>query len=164
MSDTGNPWQSPDTEATALEAESRKVLTPLMVHYLKGASPWIRFMGVLSYIGAALLVLTGIIFIVMMVRGSSLFNTGFFNAASVAYMGGIYLVMGALAFFPAHFTYSFGAKIRHYLLGDGEKDLEEALRNNRALWKFNGILVIVCLSFSLLILIVSVATVFASAF
>jgi len=58
----------------------------------------------------------------------------------------IYIAMGALYFFPALYTYNFGAKIRSYQLSSSNEDLELAFKNNKSLWKFNGILYIVLLA------------------
>jgi hypothetical protein len=61
-------------------------------------------------------------------------------------MGVLYFLLGLLSFFPAKFSYGFGSKIHHYALSNSEKDLEEAFKNNRSLWKFFGILAIVYLA------------------
>ncbi|MDR1443602.1 MAG: hypothetical protein LBI94_01870 [Treponema sp.] len=160
MSD--NPWQSPHAEAAADESVPQGILTPLMVRYLKEASPWIRFIGVLSYIGAGLFALMGGFFVIAMLARGSLFDAEFLSVLPGASMGSLYLVAGVLVFFPARFTYGFGTKLRNYLASNGEKDLEEALRHNRALWKFNGILAIVYLAFFPLAIAGFVIAIFSS--
>ncbi|MDR0731923.1 MAG: hypothetical protein LBF63_09655 [Treponema sp.] len=146
MSDTMNPWQSPNTEVVAEEGAPRDVLTPLMLRYLKEASPWLRFLGVVGYIGAVLLVIIGLFTSIALVIGLSGLSTGFLGGFLGTFVGVLYLAGGVVAFFPARFTYKFGGKIRDYLLSNGSKDLEEAFRYNRALWKFSGILLIVYLA------------------
>jgi hypothetical protein len=155
MSDSGNPWQSPSTEVAAEEGASRDALTPLMIRYLKEASPWLRFLGIIGYIGAALIVVLGLGFIVTGAGGFYLLNL--FDGLTGFFMGFLYIVMGVVAFFPARFVHGFGAKIRSYLLSGGAQDLETAFRYNRALWKFSGILTIVYLSLIPLVIIGSVA-------
>jgi hypothetical protein len=150
MSDTGNPWQSPAAAVKVEENAVQGILTAAMIRYLKETSPWLRFIGILGYIGAGFCLVVGIVLaIVLLVTGlGRTAITGFEDLAGVAstFMGLIYIVLGALVFFPARFTHRFGVKIRNYLLSGAEKDLEEALKNNRSLWKFNGILVIVYLA------------------
>jgi hypothetical protein len=142
MADQVNPWQSPETVVKTEENAVQGVLTAVMIRCLKEAAPWLRFAGILGYIAASFLTVAGIVTaIVMMVSG----GRGFTGLASV-FMVFIYILLGAAAFFPAHFTHSFGVKIRHYLLSGAEKDLEEAFKNNRSLWKFTGILAIVYLA------------------
>jgi hypothetical protein len=116
-----------------------------MVRYLKDASPWLLFIGILGYIGAILLVVIGLILGFLAAGDSPTLRGITWRGTASAFMGPVYLVMGALVFFPARFTHRFGMKIRHYLAGGAEKDLEEALRNNKALWKFSGILAVVYL-------------------
>ncbi|MDR0670421.1 MAG: hypothetical protein LBF95_10105 [Treponema sp.] len=163
MSDTINPWQSPGTEVVAEEGAPRDVLTPGMLRYLKEASPWLRFLGVLGYIGAAFLIVIGIFTSIALVSGLSLLDTGVFGLFGT-FIGVLYLAGGVIAFFPARFTYKFGAKIRDYLMSDGNKDLEEAFRYNRALWKFSGILAIVYLAIIPLWIGGSLVAVLASVF
>ncbi|MDR2375205.1 MAG: hypothetical protein LBD96_02080 [Treponema sp.] len=146
MSDTVNPWQSPNTEVVAEEGAPRDVLTPVMIRYLKDASPWLRFIGIIGYIGAAILVVIGLFSSIVLISGLSVLDTGLFGGFLGAFIGVLYLAGGVIAFFPARFTYRFGGKIRDYLLSSGTGDLEEALRYNRALWKFSGILLIVYLA------------------
>jgi hypothetical protein len=143
MSDTVNPWQGPEAPAQAEENAAQGILTAAMIRYLKESSPWLRFVGILGYIGAAFLIISGIIMI--LTGGGSISFRGFSPSSGLIGLG--YVPLGVLAFFPARFTYTFGIKIRRYLLNGGEKDLEEAFRNNRSLWKFTGVSAIVYLSF-----------------
>jgi hypothetical protein len=155
MSDAVNPWQSPAAPVQAEENAAQGILTALMIRYLKEASPWLRFFGILGYIGAGFLIVSGIGMVAaLLVTG---FNgvaggnnepglVGFVSGLVSSLLGFIYLVSGVVAFFPARFTHGFGVKIRNYLLSGSERDLEEAFKNNRSLWRFNGILAIVYLS------------------
>jgi hypothetical protein len=151
MSDTLNPWQSPEAPAQAEENAARGILTETMIRRLKEASPWLRFVGILGYIGAVFLIVTGAIMVILLlVAGINAFASGS-DATGImgmfsSLMGFIYVAGGVLVFFPARYTHGFGAKIRNYLLSGAEKDLEEALKNNRSLWRFSGILAIVYLS------------------
>ncbi|MDR0641297.1 MAG: hypothetical protein LBG07_02425, partial [Treponema sp.] len=130
--------------AQAEENAAQGILTAFMIRCLRETSPWLRFVGIVGYIGAALLIVSGIVTMATGFGGI----TGFRYFPLVSGLAGFsYIPLGALAFFPARFTYRFGQKIRHYLSSGAEKDLEEALKNNRSLWKFSGILIIVYLSF-----------------
>jgi hypothetical protein len=142
MADAVNPWQSPETVVQAEEHAAQGILTAEMIRSLKDASPWIRFIGILGYIGAGFLIAAGIVMAVALTVTGNTRSTGAVGFAS-SFMGFIYVVMGVLAFFPARFTHKFGGKIRNYLLSGAEKDLEEALKNNKSLWKFIGIMTIV---------------------
>jgi uncharacterized membrane protein SirB2 len=126
------------------EADNSARLTGMMVRYLKEAAPWLRFIGILSFIGCGFMFLGGIAFLILTFILPDF--TGELDEFG-GWIGSIvYIILGVLMFFPARFTYTFGAKIRVYLRSNSEGDLEEALKNNKALWKFNGILYIIGLA------------------
>jgi hypothetical protein len=163
MSDTANPWQSPAAEAAAEEHMAQGVLTAAMIRYLKEASPWLRFIGILGYIGAAILFGVGIFMAIILLINGVRNRSGVVEFIT-SFMGFIYVIMGVLCFFPARFTHRFGAKIRNYLLSGAEKDLEEALKNNKSLWKFSGIMAIVYLALMPAGIVIAVVTAVSSAF
>ena len=118
-----------------------KALTDTMLSYLRGASPWIRFIGVISFISCGLLVVVG-----LMIAAFSIFMEDFSEYAEpfMGFLLGIfYIICGVVCIFPSRFLYNFGARIRNYLLGYSEQELELALKNNKALWKFLGVLTII---------------------
>jgi hypothetical protein len=154
MSDTENPWQSPHAETAVEKAASQDILTPVMIQHLKDAAPWIRFLGIAGYIGAAFSVALGIVAFTADVSRLSLLDIS---------LGLPWIATGVAVFFPARFTHKFGVKIRQYLLSGWARDLETAFRYNRALWKFSGILAIVCLSLISLLVIGSIAAAFIAA-
>jgi magnesium-transporting ATPase (P-type) len=165
MSDTVNPWQSPAAVVQAEENAAQGVLTATMIRFLKEASPWLRFIGILGYIGAGFCIAAGIIMaIALMITGASQSAFGDFAGFASTFMGLIYLVAGVVAFFPARFTHRFGVKIRNYLLSGAEKDLEEAFKNNRSLWKFAGIMAIVYLALVPVGIIVAIVAAVSSIF
>jgi len=145
MSDYENPYKSPETSIVPEKIQGTgNVLTETMLGYLKEASPWMRFIGVLGFIGAGLTCISGIIFAL---ASSALtdFIEGFGNIP-VWLLSLIYIGIGALFFIPARFTYDFGAKIKSYQFSGSNEDLEAAFKNNRSLWKFQGILYIICIA------------------
>jgi hypothetical protein len=155
MSDIINPYQSPENPSVPEKPlESRSALTETMLSYLKEASPWLRFIGVLGFIGSGLMCLGGIIFMIVMFAASDF--TENLGGALTGLIGLIYIPMGALYFFPARFTYYFGAKIRDYRFTNSEQDLEMAFKNNKSLWKFIGILAIIALAFIPLFIILAI--------
>ena len=161
MSDLSNPYQSPEADIKIVKPlVSHGILTDTMLKNLRDASPWLRFMGIMGFIGSGFMVLAGTLFIFILPFGISIFDDGsdFFSGLlgssslmigySMYFIGG-----GLLMFFPALFTYRFGAKIREFFLSNSEGELELAFRNNKSLWKFYGILTIIMLA-SLPILII----------
>jgi hypothetical protein len=177
MSDTDNLYQSPQTDVNAanpLAPTGR--LTETMVSYLKGASPWLRFLGVLGFISAGGTILGGVVFLIGGILGSGAFSqlltsqldggeigdAGIVSGITI-FTGALIIAAGAVYFFPARFIYNFGQRIRTFLQNNAERELELAFKNNKSLWKFIGIMAIISLAFLPVMLIVSIIAVIGSA-
>jgi len=157
MSDTNNPYQSVNVnieDKTPVPAGDA-ILTASMLSHLSRAQPWLRFLGVMGYIGVGFIALAGVIMMFASPLLSRFGDTGLSGGMAVG-MGALYLVLAVTAFFPAKFTFKFGNKIRAYRQGGRPEDLEEAFSNNRSLWKFSGILMIIYLAVIPVVLIVSI--------
>jgi hypothetical protein len=156
MSDFENPYKSPETAIETEKPQSGSGLNETMLGYLKEASPWMRFIGILGFIGAGLFCVIGII--------SAIFSTAFFGSIEglesfpIGVFSLFYIAGGALYFFPARFAYFFGAKIRDYQISGSDEDMELAFKNNKSLWKFLGIMCIVLLAFAPVFIIISIVT------
>jgi len=155
MSDLENLYNSPETQVVPEQRQVNGNITEPMHRFLKETSPWMRFIGIVGFISSGGLVVFGLI--------SILFTTASFNFLSEETVSApfwlvslIYIATGAVLFFPSYFTYKAGTMIRRFILSNTEKDLEEALKNNKALWKFYGIITIISLSFIPILIAVSV--------
>jgi hypothetical protein len=145
MSDSYNPYQSPESSIVPEAPQNTGVmLSEKMLGYLSGASPWLQFIGILGFIGSGLTIVGGIFSTVTMSIASSIIELGEFPFWIIPL---IYLPLGVLFFFPSYFIYNFGRKIRSYRFSNSTEDLELAFKNNKSLWKFNGILCIIYLAF-----------------
>ncbi|MCL2720776.1 MAG: hypothetical protein FWD47_05500 [Treponema sp.] len=141
-----NQYNSPEAPIVPEKSQNAGNLTETMLRYLKDASPWLIFMGVLGFIGCGVLVLYSVIAIIGSLATYAFLSDELFNFP-IWLLSPLYLVMGVVSFFPAFFTYNFGIKIRKYKFSNSDEDLENAFKNNKSLWKFNGILSIIFLAF-----------------
>jgi hypothetical protein len=171
MSDNVNPYQSPQNPVSpAAEASDR--LTETMIRYLKEASPWLRFVGIVGFIGCGSLVLLGLIFLFLFSAAGFLWESvpgledlsGALGAASGIVLAIYFFIIALLCFFPSLFQYNFGTKIRNYLRTNSGQDLETAFKNNKSLWKFNGILLIISLAFIPITMVIGIIVGIAAAF
>jgi hypothetical protein len=138
MSDYENPYQIPQAPVVPEKlANSGTPLSAAALRYLKEASPWMRFAGIVGIIFASLALLIGII--------AFFSSVAYEEAADVfpAWLSLLYLPTGALLFLPSYFILKFGSKIRSYLINNLEEDLEAAFKNNKSFWKFTGIILII---------------------
>ena len=160
MSDIANPYQSPENASVPEKTlGSQGLLTDTMLRYLKEADPWLRFVGIMGFVGAGFAVVFCIIMAVVMgvisAQGSmdmEGFPLGVFSLIYII----IGLVAGGISFFPAYFMFSFGTGIHNYFLNNAEQELEKAFKNNKSLWKFRGILCIIYLAFVPLTIVLSI--------
>ena len=164
MSDAVNPYQSPEAVADPVSVPAAQgAITETMLIYLKGASPWLRFIGVLGFIGSGLTVLWGISFSAFVPIVGRVWDeipqvyqpfTAFMGAALLGgSMAVVCIGAGLLMFFPSLFVFRFGSKIQNYLRTGTDQDLEQAFRNNKSFWKFVGIICIIELAFIPLMII-----------
>ena len=164
MSETANPYQSPKTVVVQDNPAGQGTLTETMLIQLKGASPWLRFVGVLGFIGAGLLILIGVVFLSIVPLSSQAFAgidpfSGSVGTAFWVFIALFWLILGVLMVLPSLFLYRFGEKIRGYLRTGAEQELELAFKNNRLLWKSVGIICIVLLAFFPLTMIGSIVAI-----
>ena len=155
-----NPYQSPEAPIVPENTQSG-VLTGTMLSYLKEASPWLRFLGILGYISFGIICLCTIILFITVLAGTSdgiasELGLGFLGAIGGVVILLVYGLMAVLVFFPAHFTYKFGAHIKFFFRDYSKGDLEIAFKNNKSLWLFYGILAIIYLAIIPITLIIVV--------
>ena len=162
MSDSINPYEGPQSDIGAsapLAASGGGPLTETALSYLKAASPWLRFMGIMNFIGCGFMFVMGIVFMAIpSIIGSAFdFTEGFLSPVLTGVLfGGVYIVLGVLYFIPSRFMYKFGSKIRSFMQSNSSFELEEALKNNKSYWKFNGIVYIIGLAMIPLFIIIGV--------
>ena len=136
-------------------------LTLASISYLKETAKWCQFLSILGFI------FLGFIFIAavsMIIFGSELNST---LAAAQGYRGGVqfptglvalvYIIIGALYFFPIYYLYNFASKMKKATFSGGSHEIEEAFKNLKSHYKFVGIFTIVILSIYILIFLFGLA-------
>jgi hypothetical protein len=151
MSDM-NPYQSPQAHISAVSpAVAPGAVTETMRAYLKSMSGWMRFMGITGFISCGFSVIGGVFMVFLPAIFLQLhdFETADFSDFSNIFgaLGGFaYIVVAVILFFPAFFLYKAGSRIRDYIRTGADSDLEDALRNNKAFWKFMGLSTIITIA------------------
>jgi hypothetical protein len=108
-----------------------------------------RFIGILGFISSGFFAFVGLLLFFVPTALVSL--SGELAEAGLAFVGGafaglIYIGLAALGFLPARFLYRSGAGMRRFARTGSGAELEEALRCNKAFWKFVGIVLIIQLA------------------
>lgn len=126
-------------------------VTPLMIEHLRATKPWVRFMSIMSFIGAGLMVLLGLFMILMPIApGMKGFGVG-------PIVGLIYIAMAAIYIAPAVFLHRFASAIGDLMVGGGDVALEAALGSQKSFWRFVGILTLVVVCIYALIIVVAIS-------
>jgi len=156
MSDSENTaYNSPETQIVPEQIQVVGNLTEPMHRYLREASPWLRFIGIVGFVSSGGMALLGLVSLMFSGTLSSIMPQELTNVPF--WLGSLfYVATGVVLFFPAYYAYKSGVMIRKYMYSSTDADLEDALRNNKALWKFYGIITIVSLCLIPVIIIVSV--------
>ena len=117
-----------------------------VVHQLAGTKPWVRFMSVLMFVGAAMMLLLAV---VIAIAGSQISKLATPPGASPIFSGvmglGIAVLYGVLSIvyiYPALKLWNYASRIGDLLMTGSEQDLVNALGQQRSFWKFLGILVL----------------------
>lgn len=119
--------------------------------YLYSISKWMKFFFVLMIIAIVFMVVCGIMF----VSASSLIADEFPFPSWI--VGVFYLVMAALYVVPAIYMRRIFKTADTTIISNDNEAMVEFLKNNKSLWKFFGILIIVMFGLSILVLPVVMA-------
>lgn len=106
---------------------------------------WTKFLGIMGFIGCAFIVLAAFS---MMALGNSFSNMEGMPYAGLmtgSLLGGIYLLMGLLYFFPSLYLYQYAEKLKVAIHTRSEEQLILALDKNKAFFRFIGIMMVVTL-------------------
>ncbi len=141
-----DPYASPNTTIQEASHAVNSPVSQAVLHQLAGTKPWVRFMSVLMFFGAGMMLLLAL---VIALAGSQMSR---FSAASGAapMLSGVmgtmiailYGVLSIVYIYPALKLWNYASRIGDLLMTGSEQDLVNALGQQRSFWKFLGILVL----------------------
>jgi general secretion pathway protein G len=135
------PPVPPKPAASAPHPQQRDLLTPGMLEALKKTKPWVRFLSILGFISAGLMILVAL---GVTVAGVFQLTQGQGAGAVLVGMSALYLVMGILYIFPSRFLYRYATAIGTALDAKYKSHaVEQALQQQKSFWKFAGIMALV---------------------
>ncbi len=133
----------PEGKSDTQDAASLE-LTGEIKKYMDDAGKWGKFLAILGFICMALISIAGIAMSIIF----SFIPTSATNAFPFPpfFIGLLYLVMGAVYFFPTLYLYRFSNSIRQSLMFKNQGEFTKAFFNLKAFYRFIGILTIVILA------------------
>ena len=151
-----DPYSSPVSHVQTASYASNAAISQGVIEQLAGTKPWVRFMSVMSFIGAGLMLLAGlgmgVAGSVGAMNGKNGMGGGFFVGVAVAYA-----LFAFIYIYPALKLWKYASYIGQLLISGSMLDLEAALGQQRSFWKFLGIMVIAIFVLYILIIIAAVA-------
>jgi hypothetical protein len=119
-----------------------------LIQLLTETRPWVRLIGVLMLIGAALMLIGGGFLLLAMVTGG--------GAGSVGMMGAIYLPFAFLYIYPAVCLMKYASSITEASVTGRMVHVNEAILQQKKFWRFCGIVAAIILGIYAVMLIVLV--------
>ena len=139
---TIDPYSSPTPYVQPPSFSTSAAISQGVLAQLAGTKGWVRFMSVLMFVGAGFMLLVGLI---MLVAGGSIAANAKTGALPAGVMTGfaiVYALLSLIYIYPALKLWKYASYIGSLLISGSMMDLESALNQQRAFWKFLGIMVI----------------------
>lgn len=135
-------------------SQSQSAVSEAVVDQLRRTRGWVFFLAILAWIGAVFLCLGGLIMVGMgVVAGAAgtleetadpaIATGGLAAMGGLAVLGAVYFVMAFFYIYPALKLTKYAARIRDLMATPSEQNLVVALNEQRAFWKFAGIMTLV---------------------
>jgi hypothetical protein len=149
------PYAPPGAAAgppqTAYASTTSAGLSELAFEMLRQTRPWVIFLGVLSFIASAFMLLIGVGVAIM-----GLVAAGATKSPYAALLGFVYIPLGLVYIYPGLKLVKYGAAIGRLMETRAGADLEDALLQQKSMWKFSGISAIVMIVLYILFFIVMI--------
>ncbi|MFN3403085.1 MAG: hypothetical protein ACK40G_03250 [Cytophagaceae bacterium] len=129
---------------------SQGLLTAEAIGFLDQIRKWTKFLSILGFIGLGFLVILGFsIGAIMQMVNPMAGQMGF----PTAILGGVYIVMALIHFFPVLYLFNFSSALGRALRSNSSYELTVAFKNLKSHYKFIGVFCIVVLSIYALIFV-----------
>lgn len=136
------------------------IITDRIVNALQKTRPWVLFLAILGFVGAAFTVLAAI---PMMMGGAMMGNMegveadiAPFGGGMMIGMGVLYLVIGSIYFMASLYLLRYAGAIKRVSSSLSVADLETAMDQQASFWKLIGILALVSIVLIIVMLVVGV--------
>ena len=147
----GDSFVPSQPSAAGTVATTEGVLSQLAQKYLEQTRPWVRFMSVLVFAGAGLMVLVAVgVIALVAVGGSAMGDRAGFGIMGAAAVGFFYLMLACLYIAPGVFLHRYAAAIKTLQATSTAGALEDAFRHQRSFWRYVGIMSAVALAVAVL--------------
>lgn len=127
----------------------KPTLSDAAIFYLAEARKWAKFISIMGFIAIGMMVVAGFFMGLMMDTLTSMSTQSPLPFPPAFFML-MYIIMGAIYFFPVYYLYRFSEDLKKALVIGAEERLTSAFRWLKSHYKFIGILTIVMVAFGIL--------------
>ncbi len=129
------------------------VIEAAIKEHLRVAAKWAKFLAIVTFIFAALIVIAAIS---MIGFGSSFGNELDYLPGGMGLIGFIYLVFAGIYLIPAISKYKFSNNVKAAIASNNQQQMIESMRNLRSIFSFYGILSAIFIGFYALIFLIAI--------
>jgi hypothetical protein len=142
------PAEPPFATGSGSGETGAATLTPRARQYLDQTRPWVRFMSIMTFVCAGLMVVLALVMLVVgMVGGLAGGDHGGLGRLGGAIGGGLvallYLSLACVYIAPGLYLSRYAGAIRLLQTNCSAAVLEDALKHQKSFWRFIGILTII---------------------
>ena len=112
---------------------------------LQSTRPWTRFLSILGFIAAAILIISGI----AMMLGRNFFPKST-DTPGLMLTGTLNVAVSIFYLIPSIWLYKYSSAISRFLYGGGATELSNALAYQKSFWKYVGILILISMIVAIL--------------
>jgi hypothetical protein len=153
-----NPYNSPSANLFGSSSQTTTEAVPSeAITQLQRTKPWVRFFGVMMWIATGLMLLGGIAVGIGAIAGLASAQTGMAEKGMLIGMAAAYVVFGFLYLYPSMKIWAYGTAIGKLAESRSAEDLVKALDQQRAFWKFIGVMMIIMFVIYFVAIVVMIA-------
>jgi len=141
-----DPYATPVAGNYSNPSSGNSAITQGVLQQLAGTKPWVRLISVMMFIGAALLLLLGLVMGLMGGAIASASKNPMFSGGMGIGIAAVYVVMALFYIYPAVKLWKYATSIGNLLNSGTAIDLETALSHQRSFWKFVGVITLIIIS------------------
>ena len=140
-----DPYATPMTNVQPSGYSGNAGVSQGVIQQLAGTKGWVRFISVLMFIGAGLMLLIALLMAAMGSAMASATKNPMFAGGMGIFLAAIYGAFAFLYIFPALKLWKYATCIGNLISTNSITDLESALNEQRSFWKFIGIMTLLVL-------------------
>ncbi len=133
--------------------ENDLIVSDVIKKDLQTISSWLKFFGILGFVGVGLMVLTAIVFLFFKVILTSTFDESKLFLFPLDIIGLIYLIISIIYFFPTYFIFRSGLDLANAIKTINQDRLEKGINFLKKHFVYMGIIVIIFVSIYILVVI-----------